>query len=33
LGLAAFLAIAFLATLSPSLKALRIDPSSTLRYE
>jgi predicted permease len=33
LGLAAFLAIAFLATLSPALKALRIDPSSTLRYE
>jgi len=32
-GLAAFLAIAFLATLSPALKALRIDPSSTLRYE
>jgi hypothetical protein len=32
-GLAAFLAIAFLATLSPALKTLRIDPSSTLRYE
>jgi putative ABC transport system permease protein len=33
LGLAAFLAIAFLATLYPALKALRIDPSSTLRYD
>lgn len=32
-GLAAFLLIAFLATLSPVLKALRIDPASTLRYE
>jgi ABC-type lipoprotein release transport system permease subunit len=32
-GLAAFLPIAVLATLSPALKALRIDPSSTLRYE
>lgn len=32
-GLAAFLVIAFLATLSPALKALRIDPASTLRYE
>jgi ABC-type antimicrobial peptide transport system permease subunit len=32
-GLAAFLLIAALATLSPALKALRIDPSSTLRYE
>ena len=33
LGLAAFLAVAFLAILSPALKAVRIDPSSTLRYE
>jgi predicted permease len=32
-GLAAFLLIAALAVLSPALKALRIDPSSTLRYE
>jgi putative ABC transport system permease protein len=32
-GLAAFLVIAALAVLSPALKALRIDPSSTLRYE
>ncbi len=32
-GLAAFLLIAVLATLTPALKALRIDPSSTLRYE
>jgi ABC-type lipoprotein release transport system permease subunit len=32
-GLAAFLFIAFLATLSPALKALRIDPASALRYE
>ncbi len=32
-GLAAFLLIAVLAILSPALKALRIDPSSTLRYE
>ena len=32
-GLAAFLLIATLATLSPALRALRIDPSSTLRSE
>jgi predicted permease len=32
-GLAAFLLIAVLAILSPALKALRIDPSTTLRYD
>lgn len=32
-GLAVFLLIAALAILSPTLKALSIDPSSTLRYE
>ena len=33
LGLVAFLVIALLATLSPALKALRVDPASTLRHE
>jgi ABC-type antimicrobial peptide transport system permease subunit len=33
LGLAAFALVAILATLAPALKALRIDPSVTLRYE
>ncbi len=32
-GLAAFAAVAVLATLSPALRALRIDPSSTLRED
>lgn len=32
-GLACFAIIAVLATLSPVLKALRIDPSATLRHE
>jgi putative ABC transport system permease protein len=32
-GLACFALIAVLATLSPVLRALRIDPSSTLRHE
>jgi ABC-type antimicrobial peptide transport system permease subunit len=33
MGLAAFSAIAVLATWSPAVKALRIDPSNTLRCE
>jgi len=32
-GLAAFALVAVLATLSPALRALRIDPSTTLREE
>jgi ABC-type lipoprotein release transport system permease subunit len=32
-GIAAFCLIAALATLSPALKALRIDPASTLRSD
>jgi ABC-type lipoprotein release transport system permease subunit len=32
-GLAGFALVALLATISPALRALRIDPSSTLREE
>jgi ABC-type lipoprotein release transport system permease subunit len=32
-GVACFLLVAMLATLSPALRALRIDPSKTLREE
>ena len=32
-GIAAFLVVAALATMSPALRALRIDPSVTLREE
>jgi ABC-type lipoprotein release transport system permease subunit len=33
MGLGAFVVIALMATLSPAVRALRIDPSSTLRCE
>jgi ABC-type lipoprotein release transport system permease subunit len=33
IGLACFMLVAGLATLSPALRALRIDPSKTLREE